>query len=167
MGEGAVDESAIAALADDLSANRLDIGHAVETVLRSRAFFAPANLGSRVVGPVEFVIGACRALVPERVDAEHADPGRLDDPARAGVVRAAQRRRLARGRAWLTARSLVARANFAAALVEGRPVGLPAPLDAGSIAAEQGLGRSAARVRRGCLERCLLGHRARDRKASG
>ena len=33
-------------------------------MLRSRAFFAPANLGSRVVGPVEFVIGACRALVP-------------------------------------------------------------------------------------------------------
>ena len=36
--------------------------------------------------------------------------------------------------------ALVARANFAVALVEGLLVGLPSPLDAGSTAAEQGLG---------------------------
>ena len=86
-----------AALADELTASRLDIGHAVETVIRSRAFFASSNLGSRVVGPVEFVIGACRALVPGPAIAQHAAPGGLDEQARAGVVRAAQRRRLARG----------------------------------------------------------------------
>lgn len=40
----------------------LDIGWAVETVLRSQAFFADRNLGRRVAGPVEFVIGAARAL---------------------------------------------------------------------------------------------------------
>jgi hypothetical protein len=64
VGEGAVDEQTTRALADELSGNRLDIGRAVETVLRSSVFFAPKNLGSRVRGPVEFVIGACRALVP-------------------------------------------------------------------------------------------------------
>ena len=64
MGEGAVDEPAIDGLAHELEESRLDIGRAVESVLHSTAFFAPANLGSRVVGPVEFVIGACRALVP-------------------------------------------------------------------------------------------------------
>ena len=68
------------------------------------------------------------------------------------------------GRAWLTARSLVGRANFAAALVEGRPVGLPAPLDAGSIAAEQGLGRSASEVRE-AASALLLGIASREREA--
>ncbi len=69
MGEGVVDESATTALADDLSAHRLDVGHAVETVLRSRAFFAAENIRSRVVGPVEFVVGACRALGARAGDA--------------------------------------------------------------------------------------------------
>ena len=126
MGEGAVDEPAIDALADDLRANRLDVGRAVETVLRSRAFFAAANLGSRVVGPVEFVVGACRALVPAGSTAEHAGAGRLDGPARARTC--SIRPTSAAGRAagpGSTARSLVGRANFAAALVEGRAVGLP------------------------------------------
>ena len=52
--------------------------------------------------------------------------------------------------------ALVARANFAAALVEGLLVGLPAPLNAGSIAAEQGLGRSSAEVRQAAFA-LLLG----------
>jgi uncharacterized protein (DUF1800 family) len=133
MGEGAVEESAIAALADDLRANRLDIGRAVETVLRSRAFFAPANLGSRVVGPAEFVVGACRALVPTGstpstlllADWTTRLGEELFEPPNVGGWPG--------GRAWLNARSLVARANFAAALVEGKPVGLPSPIEARGI----------------------------------
>ena len=97
MGERAVDEPATVALAGELSASRLDIGHAVETVLRSRAFFASENIRSRVIGPVEFVIGACRALVPAPVNSQHAASGRLDGPARSATVRAPQCRRLARG----------------------------------------------------------------------
>jgi uncharacterized protein (DUF1800 family) len=147
MGEGTVDESATMALAGELSANRLDVGHAVETVLRSRAFFASENLRSRVVGPVEFVIGACRAMVPAPSMPSTlllADwTGRLGqelfEPPNVGGWPG--------GRAWLSARSLIGRANFASALVEGRLVGLPAPIDPGSIAAEQGLGKSASGVR--------------------
>src|SRR5262249_58741417 len=41
-----------------------DSGWAVETVLRSQAFFAEANLGNRILGPVEYVIGSVRALDP-------------------------------------------------------------------------------------------------------
>jgi uncharacterized protein (DUF1800 family) len=147
MGEGAVDEASIVALAAELSANRLDIGHAVETVLRSRAFFADENIRSRVVGPVEFVIGACHAFVPDR-----SMPSTLrlaDWTARLGqeLFEPPNVGGWPEGRAWLTPRGLVGRANFAAALVEGCPVGLPGPLDVGLIAAEQGLGRSAAEVR--------------------
>ncbi len=147
MGEKAVDRSAIQALADDLRAHRLDVGRGVETVLRSRAFFGAANLGSRVMGPAEFVVGACRALVPAGsppstlVLADWVTRLGLDlfDPPNVGGWPG--------GRSWLTARSLVARANFAAALVEGRAVGLPAPIDAAAIAAEQGRGTSGGEIR--------------------
>src|SRR5947209_5106494 len=57
MGEGAADAAAVKALADGLRERCLDIGWAVETVLRSRTFFAEANLGTRIIGPVEYVIG--------------------------------------------------------------------------------------------------------------
>jgi uncharacterized protein (DUF1800 family) len=138
MGERAVDDRSIESLADSLRANNLDIGHAVETVLRSRAFFAPGNIGSRVLGPVEYLIGACRALVPVGsmpstlilADWSTRLGQELFEPPNVGGWPG--------GRAWLNARSLVARANFAAALVEGRAVGLNAPIDA------RGLGQSAA-----------------------
>jgi uncharacterized protein (DUF1800 family) len=62
MGEGAADAAAVKDLAAGLRAHDLDIGWGVATVLRSRLFFAAGNLGRRVVGPVEYVIGAARAL---------------------------------------------------------------------------------------------------------
>src|SRR5690242_20107468 len=45
MGEGAAGAAAVKALADGLREHDLDVGWGVETVLRSRAFFAAANLG--------------------------------------------------------------------------------------------------------------------------
>src|SRR5262249_35429907 len=62
MGEGVVDAAGINALAAGLRERNLDMGWAVETVLRSQAFFAEANLGTRILGPVEFVVGSARAL---------------------------------------------------------------------------------------------------------
>ena len=62
MGEGANDAAGVKELAEGLRQRNLDIGWAVETVLRSRAFFAENNLGKHVSSPVEYVIGAARAL---------------------------------------------------------------------------------------------------------
>jgi hypothetical protein len=53
MGERAVDAAAVRALADGLRQRNLDVGWAVGTVLRSQAFFAEANLGTRILGPAE------------------------------------------------------------------------------------------------------------------
>jgi len=64
MGEQTVDAPAVAALAVGMRDHHLDIGWGVETILRSRAFFASANIRTRVLGPAEFVIGACRTLLP-------------------------------------------------------------------------------------------------------
>src|SRR5205807_1350734 len=54
MSEKGVDAVALDALAAGLRSHDLDVGWAVGTVLRSGAFFAEANLGTRVLGPVEF-----------------------------------------------------------------------------------------------------------------
>jgi uncharacterized protein (DUF1800 family) len=62
FGESVLNDSDRSALADGLRANDLNIGWAVETVLRSKLFFADANLRSRVAGPIEWTIGAVRAL---------------------------------------------------------------------------------------------------------
>jgi hypothetical protein len=134
FGEGGVDDAAVRELASGLRKRRLDVGWAVGTVLRSEAFFAEANLGTRVLGPPEYVVGAARAL-------EVLDPGpnplvlaeysaglgqRLFYPPNVGGWR--------EGRAWIHTRSAVARANCAAALLRGEDFGLPGPVDALGLA---------------------------------
>ena len=91
-----------------------------------------------MLSPVEYVVGATIAL------------GQASDPP-STLVLADWIARLGQdlfyppnvggwpgGRSWLSSRSLIGRANFASALVEGLPVGLPAPLDAGALAKRQG-----------------------------
>ena len=60
MGEGCVGAEGVDELAEDLRAHQLDIGRGVSTILRSGAFFDAANVGTRVVDPVAFVVGAVR-----------------------------------------------------------------------------------------------------------
>jgi len=138
MGEGAIDPAGVSALAEALRAHRLDVGRGVATVLRSRAFFAAANLGTRVLGPVEFVVGAARAL-------------ECLDPPPSTLLLARWIARMGQdlfyppnvggwpgGRAWLSSNGLIARANFATALADGRGVGRPSPLDAVALAGTSG-----------------------------
>jgi hypothetical protein len=134
LGEKAMKIADVGALADGLRVRRLDMGWAVETVLRSRIFFAEENLGHRVLSPVEYVIGAARAL-------------ELFDPPSSTLVLAEWCGRLGQdlfyppnvggwpsGRSWLTTRAVIGRANYAAALLDGKRVGRPGPLDALALA---------------------------------
>jgi hypothetical protein len=141
MGEGAIDSAAINELAEGLRQRNLDIDWGVGTVVRSRAFFADANLGKQVLGPAEYVIGAARAL-------------ELLDPPPSTLVLAEWIGRLGQdlfyppnvggwpgGRSWLTTRSVTGRANYASALVEGVRVGRPGPMDAVTLAQRHGHSR--------------------------
>jgi uncharacterized protein (DUF1800 family) len=138
LGEKALKRADVAALADGLRTRNLDMGWAVETVLRSRMFFSDENLGNRVLGPVEYVIGAARAL-------------ELFEPPSSTLVLAEWCGRLGQdlfyppnvggwpgGRSWLTTRAVLGRANYAAALVDGLRVGRPAPMDALALAQRHG-----------------------------
>jgi uncharacterized protein (DUF1800 family) len=138
LGEKALLTADLGALAEGLRARNLDMGWVVETVLRSQTFFADDNLGNRVLTPVEYVLGAARAL-------------ELFDPPSSTLVLAEWCGRLGQdlfyppnvggwpgGRSWLTTRSLLGRANYAAALLDGTRVGRPGPMDTPALAARYG-----------------------------
>ena len=140
MGESAVGDETVAALADILRSEGLDIGRAVGRILRSRAFFDEANLGSRVIDPVPFVAGPVRAL-------------ELLDPPPSTLVLADWSARLGQdlfdppnvggwpeGREWLEGRAVIGRANYAASLVEGSGVGRPEALEPLALAERHGKG---------------------------
>jgi uncharacterized protein (DUF1800 family) len=156
LGEGAAAPDDVNALAQGLRLRQLDIGWGVATILRSRAFFATENLGARVVGPVEFVVGAVRAL-------------ECLEPLPSTLLLAEWITRIGQdlfyppnvggwpgGRTWLSTRGMIARANFASALVSGRELGVDEPPDilrlAGLDRRENDLDRVVA-----CLAGRLLG----------
>lgn len=129
MGEGMAEEPAINDLAAGLREHHLDMGWAVETVLRSEAFFEDGNIGNRVLSPVEFIVGAVRAF-------------EVVSPPPSTLVLAEWSASLGQnlfeppnvfgwpgGRAWLTTRSIIGRGNFAARLAEGRLQAARAPPD--------------------------------------
>ncbi|TWT35359.1 hypothetical protein KOR34_02500 [Posidoniimonas corsicana] len=120
LGENVGSQAAVEELADGLAARNLDVGWAVETILRSRLFFSDENMRSRVLGPSEYIVGAVRAL-------------ELCAPPPSTLVLAEWASRMGQdlfyppnvggwseGRAWLATRTVVARANFADSLTGGR-----------------------------------------------
>ncbi len=141
MGEGTVGDEALDALAAGLRERDLDVGWAVGTVLRSAAFFDARNLGSRIPGPAEYAIGAARALelfAPPPSCLLLADwCARLGQdffyPPNVGGWKG--------GRSWLSPQGIVGRANFAAALVEGKLASPAAKWDGLALARRHGRGR--------------------------
>jgi uncharacterized protein (DUF1800 family) len=130
FGEGALDKTGLDALADLLRRNNLRIGRAVETILRSQAFFADKNLRTRVLSPVEYVAGSVRAL--EMLEPPPSTVALADWMALLGqdLFYPPNVFGWPGGRRWINTRSVVGRANCVAALVGGSSAGRPEPLDA-------------------------------------
>ncbi len=134
FGERGVSAEATKSLADGLRERNLDIGWAVGTILRSKAFFANANIGTRVKGPVEFIVGAAWAL--EMFDPAPSTLALADWSARIGqdLFEPPNVGGWNGGRAWIGARAMIARANFVAALIDGTNSGRATPFDPGELA---------------------------------
>jgi uncharacterized protein (DUF1800 family) len=160
LGERDIDAAAIRALASGLRQRDLDIGWAVGTVLRSRAFHEGRGRRGRVVGPVEFVVGAARAL-------------ELFEPPPSTLLLAEWAARLGQdlfyppnvggwlgGRSWISAGAMIGRTNYAAALTDGRDIGLAGPPDVLGLAERLGFGRDLGAVT-AFATRVLLGVDAR------
>lgn len=134
LGEGVASDSARGELADKLHRDGLHVGRGVETVLRSELFYSEKNLHTRVSDPTGFVVGTVRAL--ERF---HPPPSTLllaEWTARLGqeLFYPPNVGGWPGGRGWLSGRSVVARANFAAALAAGRLNTEAAPPDLAGLA---------------------------------
>jgi uncharacterized protein (DUF1800 family) len=138
LAEKAIDPAAVRGLADGLRQHDLDIGWAVETILRSQAFFADANIRGQVLGPVEYVVGAVRSL--EMLESPPSTLVLAEWTARLGqdLFYPPNVGGWPGGRSWITTRSVIGRSNFAAALVEGKTLGRPEPLDAIGLARHHG-----------------------------
>ncbi|HTU88627.1 MAG TPA: DUF1800 family protein, partial [Gemmataceae bacterium] len=149
MGESAVDAAPhsshsprerVGALAAGLRQHHLDIGWGVETVLRSQAFFAEDNIGKRVLGPVEYVVGAARAL--EMFEAPPSTLLLADWAARLGqdLFYPPNVGGWNGGRAWVNTQTMIGRANFAVALVEGTLSRRGEPFNPQALAKRHGQG---------------------------
>lgn len=146
FGEAGVPPGAAKQLAAGLRERNLALAWAVGTVIRSRLFFADANVRSRVLMPVEYVTGTARAL-------------ELFDPAPSTLAMADWSARMGQdvfdppnvggwpvGRKWIHSRSLIARANYAAALVTGPNSGRSVAYDPVAQAKKYGFGATATDV---------------------
>ena len=139
LGEGVADADAINELARALRGVDLDVGWCVETVLRSQLFYSSSNIGNRVLGPFEYLIGAVRSL-------------EMFDPPPSTLLLAEWASRLGQnlfyppnvfgwpgGRAWMSSRALIGRVNFATALARGRVHNPLHPFDESALAKSHGV----------------------------
>jgi uncharacterized protein (DUF1800 family) len=138
LGEKVADAKALDALAEGLRKRDLDLGWGVETVLRSRAFFAGANLRKRVAGPVEFVVAPARLL--ELFDDPPSTLLLADWAARLGqdLFHPPNVGGWKGGLLWFSTHAMIGRANFAAALVGGKLGRSEKPVDVLALARKHG-----------------------------
>ena len=126
------------ALAVGLRERDLDIGWAVETILRSELFFAEANIGNRVLDPVQFIVTPLRAL-------------EMLTPRPSTLLLAEWSAKLGQdlfyppnvfgwpgGRSWLSTRTIIGRANFIGTLCSGELFRPSHPFVTESLAKEHG-----------------------------
>jgi uncharacterized protein (DUF1800 family) len=146
FGEKGAPADALKQLADGLRERDLNVAWAVETILRSRLFFDGTTCRSRILCPVEFVAGSARAL--ELFDPAPNTLAMADWSARMGqdVFDPPNVGGWPAGKRWIHSRSLIARANYAAALVRGPDSGRSIPYDPVAQAKKHGFGVSAAEV---------------------
>ncbi len=146
FGDNGVSADAAKQLADGLRERDLHIGWAVAMILKSKLFFADANIRTRVLSPVEYVAGSARVL--ELFDPAPSTLAMADWSARMGqdVFDPPNVGGWSGGRKWIHSRSLIARANYASALVTGPNSGRSLAYDPTAQAKKQGFGTTAADV---------------------
>lgn len=129
LANGVVNQAGMDELARGLEERQLDIRWAVETILRSDLFFSEANIAKRVADPTTFLIAPLRALECWRerpstlILAEWLSRIGLDlfYPPNVGGWSG--------GKSWLSTRSLIARTNYAKAIVDGHLCSPTKPLN--------------------------------------
>ncbi len=141
FGEGCVSDAELVELADGLREHELNIRWGVETILHSEAFFSEANLGSRVLEPVQFIINPLRSL-------------ELNQPPPSTILLAEWSEKLGQelfyppnvfgwpgGRSWLSTRTLIARVNYLDSLMAGELHRPSLPVDTKTLSRKHASGK--------------------------
>jgi uncharacterized protein (DUF1800 family) len=139
LGETPVPAEAIQSLASGLQERQLDIGWAAETILHSERFFDGRNLGQRVLGPVDFIVGMVRAL--ELFDPPASTLALADWSARMGqdLFDPPNVGGWPGGRDWINPRTMVLRSNFVVGFLAGTGIGRQHPYEPAELAARHGI----------------------------
>ena len=105
-----------------------DVRSILRALVRSAEFWAPANIGTKVKTPFEFVVSAVRALggIPSSNPALALAVGRLGQPL---YLQSAPTGYPETQADWVNSGALLARMNFAVALAAGRLPGVAIDLD--------------------------------------
>lgn len=156
FGENVLGDEPIEELAVGLCERDLDVGWAVETILRSQAFYDDDNMGSRVLDPIGFMVGPLRSL-------------EMLDPPPSTLLLAEWSAKLGQdlfyppnvfgwpgGRSWLTTRTMIGRANFIHALCSGELHRPGQPFSMTGLVRKYGVTGQAAQTRFASV--LLLGH---------
>ncbi len=129
FGEQGVDQETMSALAEGLRENNLSTRWAVQTILRSKAFFASNNIGTRILGPAELLMGAVRAF---GVMSQSPSATALAEwSAKLGQDLFAPPNVFGwdEGKSWITSRTMVGRTNFAIDMIDGVISSPDVPID--------------------------------------
>ena len=112
------------ALADEFRSHDMDLGHLMGVIFRSREFYAPDAIRSQIKSPVQWLVAGTHQLE----GALPTEPMTLVMLGQLGqeLFQPPNVKGWDGGIAWITTNSLLDRYNFAAALVEGERVPLPA-----------------------------------------
>jgi uncharacterized protein (DUF1800 family) len=114
----------VQALADDFAKSNLDLKRLMTRIFRSQEFYAPEVIRSQIKSPVQWIIAASHQLEAPLP----TEPMTLVMLLQLGqeLFQPPNVKGWDGGVAWITTNSLLDRYNFAAALVEGQRVPLPA-----------------------------------------
>ena len=120
MGEKVVGEDQLQNLADNFSKRNMDLDWLLKTIISSNLFFNESNIGTRILGATEFIVGTIRAL-------------NAMTPPPSTMVVADWTKQLgqtlfyppnvfgfAEGREWISSQWLISRVNFVKNLLEGK-----------------------------------------------
>jgi uncharacterized protein (DUF1800 family) len=110
-------DALLAPLADSFRKSGYDIAAVLGTILRSRHFFSEHAFHQRVKSPVEFTLGAARAVGPQLVNPK-ALAGWVDDMGQR-LFAPPNVKGWPGGKTWLNTSTVLARHNFAQALCSG------------------------------------------------
>ena len=119
LADNLVTDELIEALADGLTASGFDLGACVERIVRSRAFFAGENLRAIPTSPIVYIVALTRALECFEPKARTVTLAEMSAASGQKLYEPPSVFGWPRGEGWMTTGSLVGRARFARALVDG------------------------------------------------